>query len=82
MYIYIYIYINTFIYIIYIIKVIERLFCYVLQDAVAQTLSHAQAAIVQGRDIAKHVLLFSETFEDSVARGELLATFSGLLKRV
>ena len=57
-------------------KVLERLFCVVIDECASQSLSRSQAACVKGRDIASHVLRFSNTFEESISSDELLATLS------
>ena len=57
-------------------KVLERLFCLVLDEAASQSLSRSQVACVKGRDVASHILQFGDVFEQSIASDEFLAVLS------
>ena len=57
-------------------KVMERLVCLVLDEAVRGSLSRAQCARVTGRDAAMHVVKFSLLFERAVRLQELMLTLS------
>ena len=57
-------------------KVIERLFCLVVGECASESLSRSQVACLKGRDVATHVLKFSDLFEQSIDRGDFLATLS------
>ena len=58
------------------IKVLERMFCNVLDAAASHTLSRAQCAGPKNRDIAHHVLQLNPLFESSVLSDTLLAILS------
>ena len=57
-------------------KVIERLFCIMLDRAAGQRLSPCQCAGLKTRDIASHVLRFNPLFEAAVACNVLLLALS------
>ncbi len=57
-------------------KVIERLFCLVLDECASRTLSQAQVACIKGRDVAQHILRFNDVFEQAASTRDFLATLS------
>ena len=57
-------------------KVIERLFCLLIDECAGRSVSQSQVACLKGRDIAMHVLKFNDVFEEAVSRQSFLATLS------
>ena len=57
-------------------KVLERLFCLVIDERACDSLSSAQAACLKGRDVANHILQLNSVFEQALNDRELLAVLS------
>ena len=57
-------------------KVIERLFCLLLDECASASWSRSQTACLKGRDIATHILQFNNAFDQAVTADELLCVLS------
>ena len=57
-------------------KVLERMFCVILNEQAATTVSAAQCAGLKNRDVADHVLRFSQCFDGAVDSKTMMAVLS------